>query len=403
MEERKTKILRHLEDPIHRLHTIPLQQSDITILLKIIEENSDAKLRRNAAVCLGHLASSETIPSGEINRLKELYSKEKNILVATELLRVLNKGKMKARLGTDLSRSYDRKLSQNEQGRIEDELNRFRILYDDSIGKKGSFDSNYKIEAKIAEGGMSRIYKGTRRTDGADVAIKFLLEKFFNNKGVVARFHRESEILLRMDHPNIVKIYERGEHAGKYFIIMEYIEEGSLDQLIGKPSLSFDLSVSIIRQICRGLEFVHQNGIIHRDIKPGNVLLKWLPREGRNHDIKEIETTAKLADFGLAKDVIVDDFTKEYTAMGTPNYISPEQRLNPKVVDARTDIYSLGIMMYEIFSGGSYPIGDYKKIHEINPDIPATIDTILEKCKKERPAERWNSAKDIYDALNLSY
>lgn len=333
--------------------------------------------------------------------MKEFYDREKNIVIASELLRVINKIKIKARLGKDISKRYDRKLSQIELKQLEDELKKFKTLYDALAGEKGSFDRKYEIEGQIAEGGMSKIFKGIRKSDGAPIAIKFLLEKFFDNKRIVARFHRESGILLKIDHPNVVKLYERGEYEGKYFIIMEYVDGGSLDQLIGQPSLSFSLALDVIKQVCKGLQFVHGKGIIHRDIKPGNVLLKWVSREAKKLEGSEAEVVAKLTDFGLAKEVSVDDFTKEYTTMGTPYYVSPEQRLSPKDVDHRTDIYSLGIMMYEMLSGGSYPVGNYKKLHEINPEIPVEIDAIVEKCKKEKPDDRWNSAHEVYEALNI--
>lgn len=233
------------------------------------------------------------------------------------------------------------------------------------------------------------------------VAVKMLqldpnLEKEDADK-IIQRFYKEGQSLAKLTHPNIVGIYDIGEEDGQYYMIMEFIEGKSLARLLQiKSNFTVDLVLAIGRQISGALSYIHDKGILHRDIKPGNIMLS---EDGQ----------AKLTDFGLAKLSSAQyALTQTGSLFGSLMYIPPEQALGEKSLDHRADIYSLGITLYELLTGVSPFMDDtiavvVKKVIEeepkppssIIPDIPPELDKIILKAVKKHPAERYQNVKDM--------
>ena len=201
-----------------------------------------------------------------------------------------------------------------------------------------------KVESMLGHGGMGAVYKGQQILLGRPVAIKLLpLELSEGDPTFEERFRLEAQTMARLDHPNIVTIYDFGETAeGHCYIIMEYIEGPNLYELIHGGDITPAEALALIPQICDGLQYAHDHGVVHRDIKPANILIN---RKGK----------VKLTDFGLAK--LLGDQAGQYeltmtgTTMGTAVYAAPEQMLAEGVVDHRVDIYSLGVVFYELLTG----------------------------------------------------
>jgi len=261
--------------------------------------------------------------------------------------------------------------------------------------KKKDVDEKFELIEEIGRGGMGVVFKARDKILNRDVALKFLPDEYAGNREIVDRFLKEARSVASLNHPNIVIVYEAGFYDNKVFISMEYIDGPTVKQLIEKSKMLADnIVIFISAQICRGLEYAHYKKIIHRDIKPSNVMLTK-------------KKVAKIMDFGLAK--AIEEIQKGYTVVGgTPYYMSPEQTLGGKV-DHRTDIYSLGITIYEMvtgrvpFSGGD--VG-YHHIHtlppkpsEFNRGINPLLESVIMKCLEKEPKNRFQSAKELFEAL----
>lgn len=260
---------------------------------------------------------------------------------------------------------------------------------------------NYEIIKEIGRGGMGIVHLANDKRLDRKVAVKVLqldpnLEKEEADK-VIQRFYIEGQSLAKLTHPNIVGIYDIGFEDDKYFMIMELIEGKSLARLLQiKSNFTVDLVLSIARQISSALAYIHDKGILHRDIKPGNIMLS---EDGQ----------AKLTDFGLAKfNAGQYALTQTGSLFGSLMYIPPEQALGEKSLDHRADIYSFGITLYELLTGASPFIDDTiavvvrKVIDEmpkppssIIPDIPTELDRIILKSVEKDPSKRYQSIKDM--------
>jgi len=252
--------------------------------------------------------------------------------------------------------------------------------------------NKYKILRKIATGGMADVFIAKDLGSDRKVAIKILHETAAANKNLVTKFKREAQILSKLDHPNIVSIYDWGRYKNSYYICIEYVEGIDLKELIEKKGpLDSKKAAGYALQICKALLLAHKNNLVHRDIKPQNILIT---KEG----------TLKVTDFGIAKS-LVDDATKTLNIVGTANYISPEQAKGEKI-DHKTDIYSLGILLYEMvtadvpFRGESTIDVTLKHINEnpIEPSklvesIPRQFERIILRCIEKDPEDRY---QDIY-------
>lgn len=246
---------------------------------------------------------------------------------------------------------------------------------------------DYRILSKIGQGGLAEIYKGLQTSLQREIAIKVLSAEYAHDSEIVARFERESLMIARLNHPNIVQVIDKGVQGGRYYFVMEYVDGADFKTIMQNPNVDLRVKIEMIIQVCKALDFAHKNGVIHRDIKPANILVD---RQG----------TAKIADFGIAqlraqKDLEV---TSSDVIMGTIAYMSPEQKFSSANVTKATDIYALGIILYEICCGKK-PEGRFKLPSEVNPKVPRAIDSIITTCLAESPSDRFPSATALKDAL----
>lgn len=201
-----------------------------------------------------------------------------------------------------------------------------------------TISNRYKIEEELGSGGMATVFLAIDTFTGTKVAIKFLHPQHSKDFTYIERFNREAETAIKLDHPNIVKVLDFGSQQGEHFIVMEYIEGRTLMQVLQKNGkFTEDEGLLIAKSITDALDYAHSLGIIHRDIKPQNIMLT------NNGEIK-------VADFGIAKATTMTTLTQTGMFMGSPLYTSPEQAKGEKV-DIRSDIYSLGITLFELIEG----------------------------------------------------
>lgn len=239
----------------------------------------------------------------------------------------------------------------------------------------------YRVEYLIGKGGMSLLYLGTHPETGEPIAIKVLSQKYLSNPEVVKRFLSEAEIISMTDHPHIVKLYGHGEWEGGLYIAMEFMQGITLRQYILQHPISLPQALKIVIDIAYALCHLHTHGVIHRDLKPENIIIK---------DSGEV----KVFDFGIAQ-LLTEEEKSEKAGkprmMGTPIYMSPEQKENPEEVSFQADIYSLGIITYELILGKL----SHGKIHLSL--MPRGIQKILYKALQPRPEDRF---EDIVDFIS---
>ncbi|MGA7415154.1 MAG: protein kinase, partial [Bryobacteraceae bacterium] len=269
--------------------------------------------------------------------------------------------------------------------------------------KPGDKLGNFQIVALIGRGGMGEVYRASDLRLKRDVAIKALPPGFAGDRDRVARFEREARAASALNHPNIVSVYDIGTEGGVAFIVSELVEGETLAQVIQRGPLPLQKLVDVSTQIADGLAAAHSAGVIHRDLKPGNIMLN---RDGR----------VKILDFGLARQDHphgVDSTTMEAShpgiIMGTPGYMSPEQ-VQGESTDARSDIFSLGVILYEMASGkraftGGSSVEVMNSILKdeppaLPPASPPALDRIVRRCIEKHPAGRFQSAADLGFALN---
>lgn len=268
---------------------------------------------------------------------------------------------------------------------------------DKNIGKK--LDGRYEITELIGEGGMADVYRATDVVDNKTVAVKILKKEFAENEEFLRRFRNESKAIAVLSHPNIVKIYDVGFSERIQFIVMEYIDGITLNEYMEQQGqLGWKDAVHFILQILRALQHAHSKGIVHRDIKPQNIMML---RDG----------TIKVMDFGIAKFAREDGKTGTDKAIGTVHYISPEQARGG-VTDAKSDLYSVGVMLYEMLTGKK-PFDTDNPVSiavmhmqakvplpsTIRPDIQIGLEEIILKAMEKDPADRYQSARDMMDDL----
>ena len=251
----------------------------------------------------------------------------------------------------------------------------------------------YEILDKIGTGGMSDVFKAKDHILGREVAIKVLKQEFAEDMNFVTKFRTEAQSAAGLEHPNIVNIYDVGSENGEYYIVMEYVEGITLKTYIEKKGqLNFKEAISIAIQVGRGIEAAHNKGIIHRDIKPQNIIIST---EGK----------VKVTDFGIAR--ATSSNTIHADVMGSVHYVSPEQARNG-FVDFKSDIYSLGIVMYEMVTGRVPFDGDstvniaLKHLQEemvtpsaYAPELPISIEKIILKATMKSPDRRYASMEDL--------
>lgn len=267
--------------------------------------------------------------------------------------------------------------------------------------KVGMYISDrYEIIDKVGSGGMADVYKAKCHRLNRYVAIKILKPEYSSDKNFVAKFRGEAQSAAGLSHPNIVNVYDVGDDNGLYYIVMELVEGITLKRFIErKGHLEVKESVGIAIQIAQGMEAAHANHIIHRDIKPQNIIIS---REGK----------VKVTDFGIAKAATSNTVTQN--AIGSVHYLSPEQARGG-YSDERSDIYSLGVTLYEMLTGkvpfaGDNTVsvallhiqGEAVPVRELYPNIPVSIDKIVQKCMQKKQERRYQSASELIQDLKNS-
>ncbi|MCW8139805.1 MAG: serine/threonine protein kinase, partial [Planctomycetota bacterium] len=248
-----------------------------------------------------------------------------------------------------------------------------RSLVNETLGQ-------FQIKEELGRGGMAVVYKGYQPSLDRWVAIKTLPAEMSADRDMVSRFHREAEAMVSLNHSNIVQIIDKGQDRGLYYFAMEFVEGPSLKDLLKQETVSMDLLFDICAQVSEGLGYAHKKGIVHRDIKPANILFE----KGTG--------LAKVADFGIArvtnKEMDMITLTAQNVGMGTMNYMAPEQKTDAAAVDHRADIYSLGVMIYEMFTG-KLPLGKFKLPSQLNAKLPRKLDEVVSRCLEADPEDRY--------------
>src|SRR6266540_1090402 len=257
----------------------------------------------------------------------------------------------------------------------------------------------YELEELVGKGGMSSVYRARDRLLERTVAIKLLHEHYSRDEDYVERFRREARAAARLSHPNIVTVIDRGQADGRQFIVFEYVDGQNLKQLVERQGrLPVRTTLELGVEIGRALAFAHDAGLVHRDVKPQNVLLG-------NGDVK-------VTDFGIARSLDVKSgLTETGTVLGTSEYIAPEQA-SGRPVDALSDVYSLGIVLWELLAGGPPYTGEsflavamrhvndpVPSISSVRPDVPVRLDAALRRAMAKDPTDRFASMDEFVAEL----
>ena len=273
------------------------------------------------------------------------------------------------------------------------EVDRHRYDHFDTLIDR-IFDKRYVIKRKLGSGGMADVYLAEDQELGRRVALKLLDDRHASDEQFVERFRREAQSAAGLNHPNIVSIFDRGRAEGTYYIAMEYLDGRTLKELLVRNGPTpIPIAIDYARQILGALAFAHRNGIVHRDIKPHNIVVGG---DGR----------LKVTDFGIARSG-ASQMTEVGSIVGTAQYLSPEQARGAPV-DPRSDLYSLGVVLYEMLTGTVPFTGDTpveiamkhlsqvpKPPSELRPDIPHDLDAVVMRALAKDPDQRYGSAEEM--------
>ncbi|MBA2225460.1 MAG: serine/threonine protein kinase [Gemmataceae bacterium] len=269
---------------------------------------------------------------------------------------------------------------------------------------------------KLGEGGMGKVYRARRQMDGTVVALKIVRPHLLNHPLIRRRYEREVAAALSLNHPNIVRVYEAGEHEGRHYLAMEFIDGIDLSRL-GKEyrPLAIPEACEYIRQAALGLHHAHERGFVHRDIKPSNIIVA-----GERHLPQAVEPAmAKILDMGLVRAIGAAEegiapleLTREGVVVGTPDYMAPEQAKNSRQVDIRADLYSLGCTLYFLLAGRppfaegtaiekilKHQLDPVPPLRECRPDVPPEVEKLVVRMLAKRPEERPSSALEVAQEL----
>jgi serine/threonine-protein kinase len=257
----------------------------------------------------------------------------------------------------------------------------------------------YSVEAELGRGGMARVYRGTDLVLGRPVAVKVLSSQYAQNGAFVSRFRREAQAAARLNHPNLVQVFDTGSDDGVHYIVMEYVDAKTLaDYLTGGGRIMPDRAIELAESVCDALAVAHAQGVIHRDVKPANIMVT---RDGQ----------VKVTDFGIAR--VTSNETVEQTAavLGTASYLSPEQAQGG-AIDQRSDLYSLGCVLYEMLTGrppftADSPVAVASKhvleqpvsASRLNPDVSPELDAVIMRALSKNPDDRYQDAAEMKEDL----
>jgi beta-lactam-binding protein with PASTA domain/predicted Ser/Thr protein kinase len=262
------------------------------------------------------------------------------------------------------------------------------------------FGDRYEVQGRIGVGGMAEVWRGHDRVLNRTVAIKTLLPQFARDAGFVDRFRREAQAAARLNHPGIVSVYDSGTDGDTPYIVMQFIEGRTLaDYLASGKTIPPMKAAQVAKEIAEALAAAHAEGVIHRDIKPANIMVT---RDGK----------VLVMDFGIARLISGPETAPQTSAvLGTASYLSPEQAQGQSV-DARTDIYALGVVLYEMLTGRPPFTGDspmaiaYKQVNatpeapsSVNPDVPPELDAVVMRALSKNPANRYQTGQEFADDL----
>lgn len=258
----------------------------------------------------------------------------------------------------------------------------------------------YRIESAVGEGGMAKVFRGQDVVLGRTVAVKVLAPEYARDGRFVERFRREAQSAAALSHPNVVSVFDTGSDGPVHYIVMEFLEGRTLREVLAADGrLHPDRAAEIAESMCRALATAHHHGLVHRDVKPGNVMLTP-------------SGEVKVMDFGIARVTTGEALTQTATVLGTASYFSPEQAKG-EGVDPRSDVYSAGCVLYEMLTGRPPFTGDspvsiaYKHVREdapvpstINPDVSRALDAVVMKALAKNPANRYQTAVEMAEDLH---
>jgi tetratricopeptide (TPR) repeat protein/predicted Ser/Thr protein kinase len=254
----------------------------------------------------------------------------------------------------------------------------------------------YRLTKELGKGGFATVYRALQPTLNRDVAVKVLHPEFIRDERALRRFKREALAVARLAHPNIVAVYDYGEHDGRAYLVMEYVAGKNLKNRLGRPT-ALSLALEVVTAVGSALDYAHSKGLVHRDVKPGNILFTE-------------DNRIVLSDFGIVR-LADDQSSLTRGVIGTPQYMAPEQALG-REVDGRSDLYSLGIVLFEMLTGrvpfkGDTPVATLSmhatlpppSARERNPELSEVIDAVVARTLAKAPEDRFQSGQELRTAL----
>lgn len=254
--------------------------------------------------------------------------------------------------------------------------------------------SGFVIDGVLGRGAMGIVYRGRQVSLDRPVAIKVMSTDLVDNEEFILRFRREAAALASLSHENVVGIIDQGNVRGHWYFVMEFVEGPTLRKVMAQRSLRMSAALDLVGQVGRGLDYAHGRGVVHRDLKPENVLLADRGATGY---------LAKICDFGLA-DLLYSDrsfvnLTGSRISMGTVNYMAPEQRQDAGRVDQRADVYSFGVLLYEMFTG-QVPVGRFDPPSVRNRHLDGRVEAVILRALEPDPRRRFPRVREMVDVLD---
>ena len=253
-----------------------------------------------------------------------------------------------------------------------------------SIEEVQAYFPQYKIQSFIAEGGMGAVYSATQNSLERSIAIKILPAELSAHTEYSAQFRAEADLMSRINHPNLIALYEFGEVHDILYIVMELVTGKSLHHSAHQSAIDQSVALDLVIALTEGVDHMHKMGILHRDIKPGNILL-------------DTNGSPKLGDFGLARSLTESEVGK--TIFGTPGYTAPEVVDNTELIDERSDIYSLGVILYELLTGSLPDLQSYISPSQVGLAIDSGFDDVVNRAIAAEPHNRYHGAQEFLSKL----